>query len=83
MSSTTTAYPSAAYDLEQGVEPNPLVLHHPLLLREVERQQDDLKVLYAAPEYTRELGELMRQRSAGYDLFAGEWFPESKLPKRL
>lgn len=72
-----------AYDLEErGGEANLQVLNHRLLRREVERQQEDLKLLRAAPRYTQALGELMRERSTGYDLFDGEWFPESKLPQQ-
>jgi hypothetical protein len=71
---------SVAYDLrDEGVEVNPQVLNHPLLLREVEKQQEDLKLLYESSGYTREVGEWMRQRSVGYDLFNGAWFPDAKI----
>jgi hypothetical protein len=76
---TVLGFLAVAYDLQQEVIANPLMLNHHLLIREVKRQQEDLHLLHTVPVYTRELGELMRRRSHGYDLFDGEWFPESKL----
>jgi hypothetical protein len=70
-----------AYGMTSGSKVSPAVLNHRLRLREIDRQQEDIGLL-AGREYTAELGRLMRQRSAGYDLFDGEWFPEEKLPGR-
>ncbi|MBY0460846.1 MAG: hypothetical protein K2V38_26300 [Gemmataceae bacterium] len=71
-----------SYDLvDNGVEANQLVINNSLILREIDRQQEDLKLLYAAGDYTTELGRQIRELSTGYDLFDGEWFPQSKLPR--
>lgn len=73
---------AVAYDVaDRGVEVSPEVLNHPLRLREVVRQQEDIGLLDGR-EYTADLGRLMRSRSVGYDLFDGGWFPADKLPAR-